>query len=350
MSRRVLKFLLLFATGCASVALRVGEPTRPPPDRLTIPEAANARCVRAVPGAGNPFHETLPGPATDPELLPYLERLPPDVRRTAVAAGIESLLARVMRERERGLSLDLLAMRQELEARIASLGPQLLAMEFECECVTALLTRVTHTYDGDEADRQVALAIASLVTGAAFGLGAAIWDLANEYTERPAVPDGPLMTSIAGAVATTTIAASALTPRPREILIRHEHNVLTPIALGVDPEQLYPTFVFRMLAMPMPSGEATPRETLLASWSELIEEAAPNEERALVEALLFGPGGTYDRRITELRKQLFEELESMLDSLQRHIDLLARAVHHVLASARPEGVSEDPPPLHGGPL
>lgn len=306
----------------------------------TIEEAAIERCVRAVPGQGSPYREALPGPVTDPVLLPYLERLPADVRRTAVAAGIEPLLARVLRQRERGRSLELIGLRQELDARVASLGPQLLAMEFEAECNIALLQRTLGQYDDDESERQLVLAITSLVASAGFGLAAAVWDVANEHTDMPAVPDGPLATAIVGVVPTTVLAAAALSPAPREVSISHEHNLLGPIARGDDPDLLYPTFVFRLLTAPMAGGASTPRDELLGRWNELIADAAPSGERVRVRALLFGEGGIYDRELTELRQHLYEELEATLDSLARHIDLLSRTLVTALSIHEAESAAE----------
>lgn len=328
----------LFAAGCGSVAVRVGGRPATRPSGLSIEEAAIERCVRAVPGQGSPYREALPGPVTDPVLLPHLERLPADVRRTAVAAGIEPLLARVLRQRERGRSLELVELRQELDARVASLGPQLMAMEFEAECNIALLQRTLGHYDDDESERQLVLAIASLVASAGFGLAAAVWDVANEHTDMPAVPDGPLATAIVGVVPTTVLAAAALSPAPREVSIRHEHNLLGPIARGDDPDLLYPTFVFRLLTAPTAGGAPTPRDELLDRWNELIDDAAPSGDR--VRALLFGEGGIYDRELTELRQRLYEELEATLDSLARHIDLLSRTLVTALSIYEAESAAQ----------
>jgi hypothetical protein len=330
----------LLAAGCGGVALRVGRPPATRPGALSIEETAIARCVRAVPGQGSPYREALPGPVTDPELRAYLERLPADVRRTAVAAGIEPLLARVLRERERGTSLELIRMRQELDVRVASLGPQLMAMEFEAECNIALLQRTLREHDDEESQRQLVLAIASLVASAGFGLAAAIWDIANEHTDMPAVPDGPLATAIVGVVPTTVLAAAALSPVPREVSIGHEHNLLRPIERGDDRDLLYPTFVFRLLTAPMPGGAPTPRDELFDRWNELIADAGSSSDRDLVRALLFGEGGIYDRATTELRQHLYEELEATLDSLARHIDLLSRTLVTALSTPEAESTAQ----------
>ncbi|MCA2980820.1 MAG: hypothetical protein INH41_00810 [Myxococcaceae bacterium] len=322
--------------GCG-VTLRVGDPGLRRGDPLAVPERAVQRCIRAVPGAQSPYREDLAGPETEPSLVGYLQALPPDARRTAVAAGIEPLVARVLREHARSggaPTVELLSLRQELDERLAALPPQMLALEFECECSVALLARVLAAHDGMENDRQLELTIASLVAGAVSTLAAGVWDLANAHTGQPAVPDGPLLTGLVGAGVTTALGAAVLLPAPRALTLSHQHNLLVPLKRGEDGERLYPTFVLRMLTLPTASGEPTPREALLARWDGLIGDAA-GENRALVEALLFGPGGVYDVRTAALRQALLEDLETTLDSLVRHVDSLTKALAQALA--RPPG-------------
>lgn len=334
---RALPFLVcLGVTGCG-VTLRADVPALRAGDPLSVPESAGERCIRAVPGPESPYREDLAGPETDPELLGYLEALPPDARRTAVAAGIEPLVARVLREHARSggaPTLELLSLRQELDERLAALSPQMLALEFECECAIALLTQVIDAHDELESERQLHLTIASLVAGAGTGIAAGVWDLANAHTDAPAVPDGPIVTGLAGAALTTGLGVAVLVPQPREISLEHEHNVLLPVARGEDPERLYPTFVFRMLTMPTASREPTPRGALLARWDRLFDDAS-DADRVLVRRLLFGGGGVYDARTVALRKVLLEDLESTLDSLARHVDLLNQSLARALA--RPSG-------------
>ncbi len=337
--RLLFVLVCLCAAGC-SVTLRAGLPTVPLEGPLAVSEAAGERCIRAVPGPESPYREELAGPETDPELTGYLEVLPPDARRTAVAAGIEPLVARVLREHARAdgvPTLELVALRQELDERLSALAPQMLALEFECECAIALLDEVIAEHDGMESDRQIGLTIASLIAGVGTSVAAGAWDLANAYTEAPAAPDGPLITALAGAALTTALGVAVLVPRPREISLAHQHNLLVPIARGEDPERIYPSFVLRMLTMPSASAEPAPRDALLSRWGELIEESAGGS-RVLVEALLYGPGGVYDVRVAALRQALLEDLESTLDSLARHVDLLERSLARALA--RPEHASE----------
>jgi hypothetical protein len=101
------------------------------------------------------------------------------------------------------------------------------------------------------------------------------------------------------------------------------------MARGEDPERIYPSFVFRLLTLPTVSGAPTPREASRARWDGWIDEA--EADRSLLEALLFGPGGTYDVRTAALRQALLEDLESTLDALARHVDLLERALAQALA-------------------
>lgn len=320
-------------SGCG-VALRASLPAVVPDDALAVTEAETERCIRSLPGEASPYRAALPGPETDPALVPYLAPLPPDVRRTAAAAGVEPLLARLLRARaEAGgaATLETLSLRQEVGERLAALPPQMLATEFECECEAALLAEVIAEHDDREAERQLALTIASLVAGAGFSLAASLWDLANELTAEPASPEGPLVTALVGAVLTTGLGVAVVVPVPREIVLEHEHNLLTPMATGQDPGRVYPTFVLRMLTTPEADGRASPLETLRARWDAMIDEALGDRDRSLVDALLFGGGGVYDVEAARLRQALLEDLETTLDSLARHVDRLLAAIAEALA-------------------
>ncbi|TAK28716.1 MAG: hypothetical protein EPO40_12890 [Myxococcaceae bacterium] len=325
-----LAFALVVAqlvAGCA-VTLRPGRPPRGSSHGFTIDEARVARCARSASGHGRPYREQLPGRVTDATLAGYLTPLPADVRRTAVAAGVEPLIARLLEARARSHgtpSLDALALRQELAERVASLETQLLATEFECECVIALIDRTLREHDDAEHARELALTIASLASGAGFSLAAGTWDLANARATDPAAPDGPIVTALVGAVVTTVLGVAVMVPRPREIVFVHERNLLTPVWRGADPELLYPTFVFRMLTAPRASGAPTPREELLATWQGILHDV-PTPRRATATVMLSGSGGIYDADLLTVNRRLFEELESTLDSLSRDVDRLGRTL------------------------
>lgn len=320
-------------SGCG-VALRASRPATVPDDGLAVTEAETERCIRSVPGEASPYRAALPGPETDPALVPYLAPLPPEVRRTAAAAGLEPLLARLLRARaeaDGADTLETLSLRQELGEHLAALPPQMLATEFECECEIALLADVIAEHDDREAERQLDLTIASLVVGAGSSLAAGLWDLANEQAAEPASPEGPLVTALLGAVVTTGLGVAVVVPVPRELVIEHEHNLLAPLAAGEDPGRIYPTFVLRMLTTPEADGGASPLEALRARWDTMIEEALGDHDRGLVDALLFGAGGVYDVEAARLRQALLEDLETTLDSLARHVDRLVAAIAEALA-------------------
>ena len=322
---------LVLLVGCGPVA-SPGRPTHPPRHAVTLSEVETARCVRGAPGRDQPYREELPGAVSDPELLAHLARFSPDVRRAAQAAGVEHRLASLMRVRDAAdgePSVELLSMRQALEAQLGSLGTQLLTVEFEAECIIALIKQTLTELDEDKRSTQLALTISSLVVGATAAIAAGVWDLKSTDSK------GPIAVGIAGGSASALLAAAAFLPKRQAVVFMHEHNLLAPIARGEDIDDLYPTFVFRLLALAHVTGAPTPRDTLLAEWQRLIEETVPTNERDQAEALLFGEGGVYDAELLALRQRLFETLESTADSLARDIDLLNAAVHGVLDEAEP---------------
>jgi hypothetical protein len=340
----MLAFASLLSVGCG-VTLRSVRPSTPPAGALSISNAEHLRCARSVSGAESPYRRALPGPETHPALLAHLEGLPPEVRRTAVAAGIEPLLARTLRAHSQSggaPTLESLSLRQALDERLAGLPAQLLAIEFECECQIALLNEVIDGHEGRESDRELVLTIASLVAGAGFSLAAGAWDLANEHLTSPAAPDGPLLTALVGAGVTTGLGAAIMIPVPREIFIEHTHNLLAPIRSGEDPGRLYPTFVFRMLTTPGADDRPSPRALLLERWQARLRDVDDADERAQLETLLAGDGGVYDVSAARLRKLLLEDLEAALDSLARHVDQLGTAVGDGLGHATENSDTEQP--------
>lgn len=323
--------LLGGGAGCAP-QVSVGRPTRTPRRAVVMSEADHARCVRGAPGRASPYRDDLPGAETDPTRAAYLEALSPEARRAAVAAGVEPLLASLLHERALSggePTLAILAKRQALEARLGSLGSQLLTVEFEAECTIARIQTTLGELDEDERARQLGLAVASLIVGAGTATAAGIWDLTGQSAR------GPAILGIAGGSASTVIGAATFVPRPRSVVFVHEHNLLRPIVEGEDPERLYPTFVFRLLTLPTVDGSPTPREVLLAEWRATIAHAVPEDERERAEAVLFGVGGVYDPELLAVRQRLFESLESGADALARDIDRLLSASHALLDAPSP---------------
>jgi len=257
------------------------------------------------------------------------------VRRTAVAAGIEPLLARVVRADARRRageaesSEELFALRDELAARMSARQMQLLATEFDVDCVRGLIQDVTGDYEVAETDRQLALTIASLAAGTIASIGAASWDVANNHAESPAVPDGPLVVGVVGGLVTTGLGAAVLVPRPRAILFLHEKNLLTSIREGTDPQRAFSPSIFRLLTIPMSDGSPTPRDELVSSWDRELERLGRADGELAVE-LVFGAGGVYDIELLDAHQRMLQELGASLDALARNLDLLGRAVAELL--------------------
>lgn len=329
-SRALAAALAVCLGGCA-ITLEAGRPPRTPDDVLSIREVESDRCMHGTIGADSPFREPLPPAADDPELLPHLAGFSPEVRRTAVAAGIEPLLARLLRERATAgpTSPAAVSMRQELDERLDTLETQLTSMEFETDCVRGLLNESLGAYEEVETDRQLGWTIAGLAVGAGVSLISGLWDLANTYTTEPAWSDGPAVIAIAGAVVSTILGAVVLVRVPREVHYVHEHNILQPLVMGEDPELLYPIFVFRLLTLPSVGGEETPRETLVQTFTELIEGSVGEPRRAVAEEIVYGIGGIYDPDLLSAHQDMLQELGATLDSFARDIDLL----EHTLAIA-----------------
>ena len=238
-------------------------------------------------------------------------------------------------------------MQDALLARVVAFHAQVSAAAFEAGCTADMIQKALGERAHHEQSRQVVIAIGSLVAGAVAGVAAGVWGLTDGSSKGP-----PIM-AVAGGVASTALGAAALTHEDPPLGFRHPRNRLTPVWLGADPEHLYPSFVFRMLTFPAAAGGRSPRDQLLETWHEKLEEQVSDAaERAEAERLLLGDGGVYDDDLLTLRAEMFEGLESAVNGMTRDLELLNRSLVRVLASPLvPEAGAVPPtpaPPAHAG--
>lgn len=285
-------------------------------------------CMRARLSADSPYHLSLAEPTEDPALLAYLKDVPAEVRRLLPATGLESLLAETLREQSRlhaehggALTLELLAQRQAMASLLNSFDSQLASVLFEIDCTDDALEELLDELDRQDRSRELRLTMASIVVSALSAVVAGAWDARADDGR------GPAITAAVGAGAGAALGIAAFVPFRRRVRFMHSRNLFTPIVRGEDPEHLFPTFVFRLLTLPTTDGSPTAAEELNAAWRELIRAAAIDD----AEALLFGGGGIYSSELLELRRVMFDQLESRVGALQRDLELLERFLARVTA-------------------
>ncbi|HYQ04493.1 MAG TPA: hypothetical protein VER96_37730 [Polyangiaceae bacterium] len=295
------------------------------------------RCAREPMPANSPYRMPLAREELDPTLAAHLAVLPPRARRTALAAGLEPLLARILQARSTSTEpqLELIEREHELELRLNALSAQVSAVEFEARCTSEMLGKVQANFLEREQARQVKLATLSLMVGAALATAAGVWALADDDSHAPVI------LGIAGGGIAAGLGGFALVHEAHPIRVVHQPNRLTPIERGVDPEHLYPTFVFRMLTFPQPSQAQSPRDELIASWKRELEEALPRSETVEAAELLNGPGGKYEDIRLALRARRFQDLELAVLSIARDLELLDRSLVRIFtmpgsAPAKPQ--------------
>jgi hypothetical protein len=280
-------------------------------------------CARAVIDADSAYRMPLAGREEDPALVVYLAQIPPEARRTALAAGLEPLLARLLREKAVSgaeATPRLLAMEQEITLRMLAFHAQVTAAAFEAGCTSDVLFEVIAKQTSGDHSRQLGLAIASLIAGALATVGVVAWELRSEESV------GPPVLAIGGGVSSAVLGGLALIQGDNKFVFRHPRNRLAPVWQGTDPDHLYPSFVFRMLTYPASSGRPAPRDVLLAEWQREIDDSLPSSKRSAAKALLLGEGGTYRGSLLALRAAIFESLESTLLGFSRDLELLNRAL------------------------
>lgn len=325
----------LVLTGCAT-AWGPGIPSTPSRRAIEGPSGDEPRCVRRASRSENLYPLPLAGPVTDPELASWLGEIPADVRRVAQAAGLEPALARLLRDRAGAAPIaEVLARRQAIALHIESMKTQLDAMGFELDCAGDLLEAFQGSIEADESGSEIRWTVMSLVVGAAGTVAAGAWELAG-----PA-GNGPSILGIASGVAATGLGLAAFVHPPRDILLEHERNLLAPVATGEDPDRIYPSFVFRLLTLPSDDGPS-PRDVLRSRFDEILSSTVSAGERSRAEALLFGRGGVYDKRLVNVREQMLDELETVVATFSHDVELLQRYMGSVLDAGCLSGEVEQP--------
>jgi hypothetical protein len=300
------------------------------------------RCAREPMPADSPYRMPLAREEPDPALAAHLAVLPPRARRTALAAGLEPLLARILQARSVSTepSRELAEREHELQLRLHALSAQVTAVEFEARCTAQMLEKVQTNFLDREQARQVKLATVSLMVGAALATAAGVWALADDDSHAPVI------LGIAGGGIAAGLGTYALIHEAHPIRVLHRPNRLTPIERGSDPEHLYPTFVFRMLTYPQPAQGKSPRDELVASWHRELEEALPRSETADADALLNGSGGRYEDVRLALRARRFQDLELAVLGIARDLELLDRSLVRIFtmpgsAPPKPQTLAPD---------
>lgn len=255
-------------------------------------------------------------PTESPELASFLDEVPSEVRRVARGAGVESLLAELLRASARDDGPALEEKKLELVMRLSALEVQLTALLFEAGCMGDQMEAALRELERRQRTREIGLTVSSILVGAVAATAGGIWELRGSNGNQPAA----LM--IGGGAASAALGLAAFIPERRAVVFPHERNLLTPIRDGEDPEGLYPSFVLRMLAMPSAGEDETLRDDILEDWDRILDEELAGEERARAEAVLYGDGGIYDERLMDVRERMFDVLESHVSAVDRDLELL----------------------------
>lgn len=257
--------------------------------------------------------------------------IPASIQRVAAAADIGAVLAALISDPNAGpRSVEL---RLEIFTRLSSLEIQLSALLFEADCVGDQMEAVLDELARRQQAQEIGLAVASILVGAASGIGGGVYELRG----RP--PVGIPVISIVGGVAAAGLGLGAFAPVRAPIVFRHPRNLLAPILAGEDPDHLYPDFVFRMLTTPPADGGPTPQQTLVEDWRTILDDAVPASRRALAQEVIYGDGGVYDGDLVSAREQMYDALESQLNSIERELELLYRFADGVVGDPVDEGAT-----------
>jgi hypothetical protein len=317
---------LSFGSFACAPIISTSVPSSPPRSVLVVPAKETADCMRSSTTVRMVDEELRPTASAELDVSDVLDSVPPDVARTIRAAQLEPTLARLMAQQKLGsdAKLDVTALRLQVLTRISSLEIQLSSLAFEVGCMGRQMDAVLLELDRLQQRQQLVLTIASLVVGAATGIGAGVWEIADEDS----MP-GPLVLGVVGGTASLGLGIAGFVPRRGHVVYAHDRNPLTPIVRGEDPDGIYPPFVFRMLGDAR-AGEPSSRDELIEDWRRIIDETVPERDRERAEAVLYGKGGMYDRNLVDAREKMLDRLESELDGIDRDLEVLYRFLGVVL--------------------
>ncbi|MBX3183146.1 MAG: hypothetical protein KIT72_04750 [Polyangiaceae bacterium] len=282
-------------------------------------------CLRYTVQVASPYHQELGDPVDDPRL----DEMPPEARRSARAAGLESLILALLeikhgRETSDTRRIDL---QQKLFVQLMSFETQLQSLLTEVDCTDDVIEDLSARLRSQEDDRELKLTLASIGVAAAATIVGGVWEIADSNSL------GPPIVATVGGVGSAGLGVAALIPTQHTIAYHHPHNLLAPIASGEDEARLYPTFVRRLLDTPIAPGKPSPRDELLATFERQIADAYPPSERVRVRELLYGSGAVYDQRLINLREAMYDALESKLAAFARELELLNRYLVRLIGSA-----------------
>lgn len=309
---------VLLAQGCA-IRFGAGRPAQLPRNTVIAPEAEQSRCNRAYPG--DEFRMPLAEAEDDPELRAELEAIPNEVRRTVLAVGLEPVLARMLRDKrlhpDDATQASFVARRQAIAMQLVALSSQLDASVYAADCLGDRAEVIRAGVDHESSAREIRRTVASIVVGAVVGIAIGAWELADEDSRARSA------FAIGGGAVAGGLGVSAFVERPTPIALDHPRNVLDPIFHGDDPDRILPTFVFRMLSLPVDAG-ATPRDALLIRFASILGDAVTEADRERAEELVFGVGGIYTPELLHARERMLDEVESALSAFVRDLELLQR--------------------------
>jgi hypothetical protein len=247
-----------------------------------------------------------------------LAEIPPDVRRTVRAARLERGIASLVQDRKTNLpELEMLVRGHAVELRLQLLKVQIDATTFEADCTGELLEGLQASLDQEESDREMRWTVASIVTGSVAAAAAGAWDLAAPESK------GSAITGIAGGILAGGMGLAAVIQPKHAIVLEHPRNLMTPIVTGQDPDHIYPSFVFNLLTMPQENGPP-PGEVLRSQLDAILSDAVEPNERQRAAALMYGSGGTYDRRLLDARETMLDEVERTVAAFSRDLEVLSR--------------------------
>lgn len=189
----------------------------------------------------------------------------------------------------------------------------------EIACLDDALEGLQGEVESHARKKELQLTLASLGVGLAASVAAGVVDLtASESSAAPIV-------AISGGVLAAGLGAVALAYPTPTVELEHERNVLGDVWSGDRRRTLSP-FVWRLLESPR-GGGSTPREQLRTRFREVLEATEPEaDERALLEALLFGRGGVYGAETLRIREVLLEQVEAEVALMDQDLAMLLRAL------------------------
>jgi hypothetical protein len=207
-------------------------------------------------------------------------------------------------------SLYFLLKKQQVFNRLLLASTEVASLAAELDCESERSKQMAVYLDQINDSKTQRLTIASVITGAATGIGTAIFQ-----KNKPQIAIG-----VSGSIISGIFGGWAAISSRDKVLFKHERNLLQDIWLAPGQSYVYPPFIWYMLNIKESNtGDKTTIQSLKELW---IYEGLFNLNNQKQIELFFGRGGYYRSNELHSRTSMLNQLKAEIRSINQDLQSL----------------------------